>query len=106
MIYSKIAGTGRYLPEKILTNADLEKMVAAELKPAFPALYQIEIMSHGGNIGIPIKALSNARKTHPVADQHAANAFADSLSNRSRVHGSAATPAATGASARSDARRW
>jgi 3-oxoacyl-[acyl-carrier-protein] synthase-3 len=27
MIYSKIAGTGRYLPEKILTNADLEKMV-------------------------------------------------------------------------------
>ena len=27
MIYSKIAGTGRYLPEKVLTNADLEKMV-------------------------------------------------------------------------------
>jgi 3-oxoacyl-[acyl-carrier-protein] synthase-3 len=27
MIYSKIAGTGRYLPERILTNADLEKMV-------------------------------------------------------------------------------
>jgi 3-oxoacyl-[acyl-carrier-protein] synthase-3 len=27
MIYSRIAGTGRYLPEKILTNADLEKMV-------------------------------------------------------------------------------
>ena len=27
MIYSKIAGTGRFLPEKILTNADLEKMV-------------------------------------------------------------------------------
>jgi len=27
MIYTKIAGTGRYLPEKILTNADLEKMV-------------------------------------------------------------------------------
>jgi len=27
MIYSKIAGTGRYLPEKILTNADLEKLV-------------------------------------------------------------------------------
>jgi 3-oxoacyl-[acyl-carrier-protein] synthase-3 len=27
MIYSKIAGTGRYLPEKILTNFDLEKMV-------------------------------------------------------------------------------
>ncbi len=27
MIYSKIAGTGRYLPEKILTNADLEKIV-------------------------------------------------------------------------------
>jgi 3-oxoacyl-[acyl-carrier-protein] synthase-3 len=26
-IYSRIAGTGRYLPEKILTNADLEKMV-------------------------------------------------------------------------------
>lgn len=26
-IYSKIIGTGRYLPEKILTNADLEKMV-------------------------------------------------------------------------------
>ncbi|MEM7431778.1 MAG: beta-ketoacyl-ACP synthase III [Pseudomonadota bacterium] len=27
MSYSRIAGTGRYLPEKILTNADLEKMV-------------------------------------------------------------------------------
>ncbi|OGT43772.1 MAG: 3-oxoacyl-ACP synthase [Gammaproteobacteria bacterium RIFCSPHIGHO2_12_FULL_40_19] len=27
MIYSKIAGTGSYLPEKILTNADLEKIV-------------------------------------------------------------------------------
>lgn len=27
MIYSKIAGTGRYLPERVLTNADLEKMV-------------------------------------------------------------------------------
>ena len=26
-MYTKIAGTGRYLPEKILTNADLEKMV-------------------------------------------------------------------------------
>ena len=27
MTYSSIAGTGRYLPEKILTNADLEKIV-------------------------------------------------------------------------------
>ena len=27
MIYSRIAGTGSYLPEKVLTNADLEKMV-------------------------------------------------------------------------------
>lgn len=27
MIYSKIIGTGSYLPKKILTNADLEKMV-------------------------------------------------------------------------------
>lgn len=27
MIYSTIAGTGRYLPERILTNAELEKMV-------------------------------------------------------------------------------
>lgn len=27
MIYSRIAGTGSYLPKKILTNADLEKMV-------------------------------------------------------------------------------
>lgn len=27
MIYSKIAGTGRFLPERVLTNADLEKMV-------------------------------------------------------------------------------
>ena len=27
MMYSKIVGTGRYLPERILTNADLEKMV-------------------------------------------------------------------------------
>ena len=27
MTYTKIAGTGRYLPEKILTNFDLEKMV-------------------------------------------------------------------------------
>lgn len=26
-MYSRIAGTGRYLPEKVLTNADLEKMV-------------------------------------------------------------------------------
>jgi 3-oxoacyl-[acyl-carrier-protein] synthase-3 len=26
-IYAKIAGTGKYLPEKVLTNADLEKMV-------------------------------------------------------------------------------
>jgi 3-oxoacyl-[acyl-carrier-protein] synthase-3 len=27
MLYSRIAGTGSYLPEKVLTNADLEKMV-------------------------------------------------------------------------------
>lgn len=27
MIYSKIAGTGSYLPERIMTNADLEKIV-------------------------------------------------------------------------------
>jgi 3-oxoacyl-[acyl-carrier-protein] synthase-3 len=27
MTYSRIAGTGRFLPERILTNADLEKMV-------------------------------------------------------------------------------
>lgn len=27
MIYSRIAGTGRYLPERILTNAELERMV-------------------------------------------------------------------------------
>jgi 3-oxoacyl-[acyl-carrier-protein] synthase-3 len=27
MTYSRITGTGRYLPERILTNADLEKMV-------------------------------------------------------------------------------
>jgi 3-oxoacyl-[acyl-carrier-protein] synthase-3 len=27
MIYSRIAGTGRFLPERILTNSDLEKMV-------------------------------------------------------------------------------
>ena len=27
MTYTKIAGTGRYLPEKILTNFDLEKMI-------------------------------------------------------------------------------
>jgi 3-oxoacyl-[acyl-carrier-protein] synthase III len=27
MIYSRIAGTGRFLPERILTNADLEKMI-------------------------------------------------------------------------------
>jgi 3-oxoacyl-[acyl-carrier-protein] synthase-3 len=27
MIYSKIAGTGRYLPERILTNADVAKLV-------------------------------------------------------------------------------
>jgi 3-oxoacyl-[acyl-carrier-protein] synthase III len=27
MIYSRIEGTGRFLPERILTNADLEKMV-------------------------------------------------------------------------------
>jgi len=27
MMYSRIAGTGRYLPERVLTNADLEKMV-------------------------------------------------------------------------------
>ena len=27
MSYARIAGTGSYLPEKILTNADLEKMV-------------------------------------------------------------------------------
>ena len=25
MIYSRIAGTGRYLPERILTNAELEE---------------------------------------------------------------------------------
>jgi 3-oxoacyl-[acyl-carrier-protein] synthase-3 len=28
MKYSRIAGTGSYLPERILTNAELEKMVA------------------------------------------------------------------------------
>ncbi len=27
MIYSRIAGTGRYLPERIMTNFDLEKIV-------------------------------------------------------------------------------
>jgi 3-oxoacyl-[acyl-carrier-protein] synthase-3 len=27
LIYSRIAGTGSYLPEKVLTNADIEKMV-------------------------------------------------------------------------------
>ena len=27
MLYSRIAGTGSYLPEKVLTNADLEKLV-------------------------------------------------------------------------------
>ena len=27
MIYSRIAGTGSYLPEKVLTNADLTKFV-------------------------------------------------------------------------------
>ena len=27
MTYSRIVGTGRYLPEKVLTNFDLEKMV-------------------------------------------------------------------------------
>ena len=27
MIYSKIAGTGRFLPERVLTNADIEKIV-------------------------------------------------------------------------------
>ena len=26
-MYSRIAGTGRYLPERVLTNAELEKMV-------------------------------------------------------------------------------
>src|SRR5688572_25561293 len=26
-MYSRIAGTGKYLPQRILTNADLEKMV-------------------------------------------------------------------------------
>ena len=27
MLHSRIAGTGSYLPEKVLTNADLEKLV-------------------------------------------------------------------------------
>ena len=27
MIYSRITGTGSYLPEKVLTNKDLEEMV-------------------------------------------------------------------------------
>ena len=27
MTYSRIVGTGRYLPEKIMTNFDLEKIV-------------------------------------------------------------------------------
>jgi 3-oxoacyl-[acyl-carrier-protein] synthase-3 len=27
LIYSRIAGTGSYLPEKIVTNADMEKLV-------------------------------------------------------------------------------
>ena len=27
MIYPRIAGTGRYLPERIMTNADVEKLV-------------------------------------------------------------------------------
>ena len=27
MTYSRISGTGRYLPEKLVTNADLEKIV-------------------------------------------------------------------------------
>jgi len=27
LIYSRIAGTGSYLPEKVVTNADLEKIV-------------------------------------------------------------------------------
>jgi len=27
LIYSRITGTGSYLPERIVSNADLEKMV-------------------------------------------------------------------------------
>ena len=27
MIYSRIAGTGRYLPERVLSNRELESMV-------------------------------------------------------------------------------
>jgi 3-oxoacyl-[acyl-carrier-protein] synthase-3 len=27
MIYSRISGTGSFLPEKVYTNADLERMV-------------------------------------------------------------------------------
>ena len=27
MTYSRIVGTGRYLPERVMTNADLEKIV-------------------------------------------------------------------------------
>ena len=30
MVYSKIAGTGSYLPEKIVTNSDLEKFINKE----------------------------------------------------------------------------
>ena len=48
-MYSRIAGTGKYLPQKILTNFDLEKMVAMGAHPLVPFLarMQIERMRRG-----------------------------------------------------------
>ena len=35
-IFARIAGTGSYLPEKVLTNADLEQFVETSAEPRLP----------------------------------------------------------------------
>ncbi|NOZ37625.1 MAG: 3-oxoacyl-ACP synthase, partial [Gammaproteobacteria bacterium] len=63
MIYSRIAGTGSYLPEKILTNADLEKMVETSDQ------WIIE------RTGIKKRHISEGQTTCDLAEQAALNAI-------------------------------
>ncbi|VAX12260.1 3-oxoacyl-[acyl-carrier-protein] synthase, KASIII [hydrothermal vent metagenome] len=63
MTYSRIAGTGSYLPEKILTNADLEKMVETSDQ------WIIE------RTGIKKRHISEGQTTCDLAEQAALNAI-------------------------------
>ena len=49
---------------------------ASELNVRLPSLNQIEIMTHAGNKGIPVVAITDAGQGHDVAGVHSAYALA------------------------------